>query len=94
MAGMRNLTYKERLAALRLQSLQHRRLFNDLLLAFKSLHSFTVQPASLGLNVRNITMTYIQTALMAVQASIPWTAASPQWSFSSPTLRAPTLLLE
>ena len=56
-AGMQNLTYEERLVALRLQSLQHQRLFNDLLLAFKSLHSFAVQPESLGLNVRNITMT-------------------------------------
>ena len=56
-AGMRNLAYEERLTALRLQSLQHRRLLNDLLLAFKYLHSFTVQPESLGLNVHNITMT-------------------------------------
>ena len=54
---MRNLTHEERLATLRLQSLQHRRLFNDLLLAFKALHSFTVQPESLELNVRDITMT-------------------------------------
>ena len=56
-AYKRNLTYKERLAALKLQSLQHRHLFNNLLQAFKSLHSFTVQPESLGLDVCNITMT-------------------------------------
>ena len=36
----------------------------------------------------------IQAALTAVQASIPWTTASPHWSFNSSTLRAPTSLLE
>ena len=36
----------------------------------------------------------IQAALTAVQTSIPWTTASPQWSFKSSTLRAPMSLLE
>ena len=56
-AGLRDQTYEERLAALKLQSLQHRRLYSDLLLAFKSLHSFTVEPEALGLRLSNTNST-------------------------------------